>query len=121
MDPSNPFVDWLLEELRTRDMTREDLARAAGIKSTSITNVVNRQKNLGLDVAKAIARGLGVQQRVVFAIARLIDDEGVDDAKADSEMAEVQALIAKVDDPSERARLYRIIRAIAKETARRGR
>lgn len=69
------FISWLLAELDKRGWTREELSRRAGVGSSAITQVVNRQKNLGVDLAKAIAAGLGVPQRVVLIKAGLIDDE----------------------------------------------
>lgn len=118
MDPGNPFVEWLLGELDERGWSREDLARKAGIKSTGITNIVNRNKNLGPDLARAIANALGVKQRILFTIARIIDDEGEDDARQEKEMDEIQRILARIDDPRERERIRRIIRSIVRETLR---
>lgn len=118
-DPANPFADWLLNELEERGWDRETLAREAGLsRSSGINNVITRVKNLGPDLARAIAKGLGIKQRVVFVMARLIDDEGVDDAKAESDLAEIQAMLSKVSDPKERERIRRIIRAIVRESNR---
>ena len=114
-DPSNPFVEWFLDELQRQNLSREEVARKAGIKSTGITNVVNRNKNLGPDLARAIANALGVRQRVVFAVARLIDDEGVEDAKEESELAEIRKELARIKDPKERERIRRILRVIVRE------
>lgn len=120
-DPSNPFVEWVLGELTERGWNREDLRKAAGIgRSSGINNVLSRTKALGPDLARDIARGLGVKQRVVFIMARLIDDEDIGDAKEEYEMDEIQKMLSRITNPTERERIRRIIRSIVRETARHG-
>ncbi len=117
-DLGNPFVEWLLGELDERGWSREDLAREAGVKSNGITNVVNRKKNLGATQARVIAKGLGIKQRIVFAVARLIDDEEVGDVRQEKEMDEIQRMLSRIEDPKERERIRRIIRSIVREALR---
>ncbi len=75
MDLDNPFVEWLLETLETKGMTRQDLADKMGTQSAPLTNIVNRKKNLGVKVAKRIAKALELDQAEIFRIAQLQDDE----------------------------------------------
>jgi transcriptional regulator with XRE-family HTH domain len=71
---NNLFVKWLLQELESRGWSREELARRAGVQSSSLTHIVNGDRNVGADVARGIAKGLGVPQVEVFTRAGLIDD-----------------------------------------------
>ena len=118
MDRENPFVEWLLVQLEEKRISREELARRAGVKSTGITNVVNRNKNLGPELARSIARALEMRQRIVFTAARIIDDEGADDAEQDRELEEIKKILSGVKDSEERARIRRVIRTIVREIVR---
>jgi len=74
MDDTNPFVEWLQEQLQEKGWTVAELARRADTPQSGLVNIVNRQKNLGIDVAKRIARALGISQIELFARALLIDE-----------------------------------------------
>lgn len=76
IDADNQFPDWLLEQLKAKGWTREELSRRADVPSSAITNIVNRTKNMGPDVARRIATALDVSPVVVFRIAGLLPDEG---------------------------------------------
>lgn len=75
IDEENPFVNWLLEQLRIRGWNREDFAKAAKMDSSGINNVINRRKNLGVKVARRMAAALEIEQAELFKIAGLQDDE----------------------------------------------
>lgn len=71
---NDSFVEWLLEELERRGLSREELARRADVSSSTITHIVNGDRNVGAEVARGIARGLGMPQVEVFTRAGLISD-----------------------------------------------
>jgi transcriptional regulator with XRE-family HTH domain len=71
---SRAFVKWLLDEIEKSGMTREELARRGGVRASSIAHIVKGDRMVGPDVARGIAKGLGVPQIEVFARAGLIDD-----------------------------------------------
>lgn len=112
-DPSNPFVEWLLSELKRLDINREELARRSGVKSSAITNVTSRTKNLGKDLAKKLAEGLGVPQHELFRAAGLLDDEGAQDEEQLDYAREITRTIAKIKDPQKRRRVALKLKAIA--------
>jgi len=58
MDLDNPFVEWLLETLETKGMTRQDLADKMGMQSAPLTNIVNRKKNLEGEVQEAFLNAM---------------------------------------------------------------
>lgn len=55
MDLDNPFVEWLLETLETKGMTRQDLADKMGMQSA---HIVNRKKNLEGEVQEAFLNAM---------------------------------------------------------------
>lgn len=70
------FGEWLTEELRAREMSQSDLARAAGIKGTgSISDVITGRRPCGPRMARAIARGLKIPPEEVFEIAGLLPEK----------------------------------------------
>lgn len=92
-DKDNPFVDWLLAELKHRDWTQADLAREMVAQTSIVNNVINRRVALGVDLAKRMAAALGVKQRTLFLVAGLLDDEGDDDA-ADETFQEIRRILS---------------------------
>lgn len=112
-DPHNPFVEWLLSEIVRLQITREELARRSGVKSSAITNVTSRSKNLGKDLAKKLAAGLGVSQAEVFRQAGLLDDDVAQNEEQQDYAREITRTIAKVKDPEKRRRIALKLKAIA--------
>ena len=86
----NPFVEWLLETLDARGMSRQDLADKMGMQSAPLTNIVNRRKNLGVKLAKRIALALNIDQSEIFKIAQLQDDD------SDGELDPITAMAVSV-------------------------
>ena len=60
------FVDWLQQTLDERRMNQLDLARAAGVGSGSISDVISGRRRVGKNLASAIARGLNLPPELVF-------------------------------------------------------
>jgi transcriptional regulator with XRE-family HTH domain len=63
------FSDWLLNELKSRDMSQSDLARIAGLGRGTISNIMNGTRNVGQDTLTAIARALRLPPETVFRAA----------------------------------------------------
>lgn len=112
-DPHNPFVEWLLSELERLQISREELARRSGVGSSAITNIVSRTKNLGEDLAKKLANGLGVPQAEVFRRAGLLDDESSITEEQSDYAREITRTISKIKDPEKRRRIGLKLKAIA--------
>lgn len=60
------FGDWLLEQLRAKNMSQSDLARMAGLSKGTISNLINGTKGAGEDSLLAVARALNLPPDLVF-------------------------------------------------------
>jgi transcriptional regulator with XRE-family HTH domain len=60
------FGDWLLEQLRERNLSQSELARLAGISKGTISNLVNGTKGAGQDSLIAIAHVLKLPPDLIF-------------------------------------------------------
>jgi transcriptional regulator with XRE-family HTH domain len=66
------FVEWLEGELAARNWRPADLARAANISTGALSSVLTGSRNVGVDMANAIALGLGLPPDLVFRRAGLL-------------------------------------------------
>ncbi len=66
------FGDWLLEQLKNRDMSQSELARLAGISKGTVSNLVNGTKGIGPDSLTAIAYALKLPRDLVFEKAGIL-------------------------------------------------
>ena len=66
------FVEWLETELAARNWRPADLARVANISTGALSSVLTGTRNVGTDMAKAIAVGLDVPADLVFRRAGLL-------------------------------------------------
>lgn len=70
-DPNSTFPEWLQEQMDGRGLNGADMARIAeekgvNISAQTISNILNRKRGLGVDVAKAIAVIFGVSEDQIF-------------------------------------------------------
>lgn len=96
------FVQWLLTEISDRGWTREEFARRAEINSSVLTHIVNGDRSVGSDVARQLAKGLGVGQVEIFERAGLINEKLDEDEKA---TREIKRLLSKMDKDRKRLAL----------------
>jgi len=74
------FANWLLNEIRERGMSQSDLARAAGVTRTAISDIVNSRRNPGKNLAQGIARAFSIPPEQVFRVAGILPpSDGMDD------------------------------------------
>jgi transcriptional regulator with XRE-family HTH domain len=67
------FAEWLDSELDKRGWTRAELARRAGVNQSTISMAYSGQRNVGVDLAVAIARGFGdISIETVFRMSGLL-------------------------------------------------
>lgn len=66
------FSIWLLNELKQRDMTQSDLARAAKLGSGTISNIMSGNRKVGQDTLRAIAHALKLPPDLVFEKAGIL-------------------------------------------------
>lgn len=72
MEPNSPFQEWLQEQLDNRGWNMAELARRASegtgrnIGQSAISQVMLRKNRLGVKLATAIAKALGVSEDTVL-------------------------------------------------------
>lgn len=66
------FSDWLLNELKERNMSQSELARQADIGRGTISNIMSGTRNVGKDTLVAIARALKLPPDLVFEKAKVL-------------------------------------------------
>lgn len=70
----NGFITWLDEELAQRNWRPADLARASGIASSSLSHIYAGTRNIGPEIATAIATALDLSPEYVFRKAGLLPE-----------------------------------------------
>lgn len=66
------FSEWLVSMLQARDWNQADLARRAGVSKASISDVISGRRNIGNDLATAIADALKLPTEQVYRAAGLL-------------------------------------------------
>jgi transcriptional regulator with XRE-family HTH domain len=66
------FVKWLEKILELKGWTRADLARNAHITQSSLSMIVNGQRNPGEDLCRSISTALNLPTEIVFEEAGLL-------------------------------------------------
>ncbi len=66
------FSEWLVDELKQREWSNADLAKAAGISRGSVTNIISGIRSPGTDICEAIARAFKIPPEVVYRHAGLL-------------------------------------------------
>ena len=59
------FGDWLLKQLKDRNISQSELARLAGISKGTISNLINGTRGAGQDSLSAIAHALKLPPELV--------------------------------------------------------
>lgn len=71
VNPENPFVPWLLEQIESRGWTVQELSRRADVAAPTLWNVINRKRSAGPALLSSLAAALGVSEIYVFNLAGL--------------------------------------------------
>jgi len=66
------FSEWLFNELRKRDMSQADLARASGITRGGVSNLLNQVRRPDPGTCTAIAKAFNLPPETVFRAAGLL-------------------------------------------------
>jgi transcriptional regulator with XRE-family HTH domain len=66
------FAKWLEKVLEMEGWTRADLARQAHVSPSSLSMIVNGQRNPGEELCSSIARALNIPPEIVFEEAGLL-------------------------------------------------
>lgn len=68
------FAEWLLEEMRQKNMSQQSLAQKSGITPAQISRVISGQRGLGEKSLTAIAHALNISPVTVFRKAGLLPE-----------------------------------------------
>lgn len=60
------FGDWLLEQLKKKNISQSELARIAGLSKGTISNLINGTKGSGEESLIAVAQALNLPHDLVF-------------------------------------------------------
>jgi transcriptional regulator with XRE-family HTH domain len=69
------FRDWLLHILDERGLSQSDLARAAKVSRTAISDALSGRRQVGRKLATAIAKGLKLPPEEVFRATGILPPE----------------------------------------------
>lgn len=69
------FSDWLLNELKQREISQSELARLAKIGTGTISNIMSGNRKVGQDTLQAIAHALKLPPETVFRAAGLLPQQ----------------------------------------------
>lgn len=69
----NDFSSWLVDQLKTNDLTQADLSRLSGLSRTAISNIINNKRlNPDQSTLNAIASALKLPPDTVYRAAGLL-------------------------------------------------
>jgi transcriptional regulator with XRE-family HTH domain len=89
------FSDWLLRELKDRDMSQSDLSTVAGLGRGTISNIMNGTRNVGQETLVKIASALHLPPDLVFEKAGILPPKP---GNLSEEQQQVIHLVTQVDD-----------------------
>lgn len=84
--PQTKLIQWIEEQLRQRDWRPADLARAAKVRDSTISRILNGNAKAGPELCNAIAEALDVPPVEIFRVAELLPpSQGTIDELTDDE------------------------------------
>lgn len=96
------FGDWLAKEVRDRNWNLSDLARAAGLRASTLSRVMSETSKAGPSVCRAVAKALKLPEETVFRQAGLLSP--LPAAESDQTLPELLE-VARQLPPDERREL----------------
>lgn len=95
------FADWLLKELKNKNMSQADLARASGVTNAQISRVIGGSRGVGPEALAKIAKALHASPEYVFELAGVFPKTS-DDPWADSMRYKISHLTGARREMAER-------------------
>lgn len=105
MDNISTFADWLVLEMGERDWSQSDLARAASVTPTAISDIIKRRREPGPSLCQGIAAAFELPLEIVYRKAGLLPPKPEVDEQIDEILHEAAQLT-----PAEREELLAFIR-----------
>jgi len=100
------FPDWIRQELNRRGWDQSELARRAGVVPSTISMIINEQKQPGPEACLGIARAFKEAPAYVFRLAGLLPE-----LKTSEEKIERLNDLFDQLSPEDQARLILVVRA----------
>jgi len=88
------FSEWLIDELRLREMSQADLARKSNLTTGGVSNLINQVRKPNPETCIAIARALNIPPETVFRKAGILQT----DKEKDELTEEAEFLLKQLPD-----------------------
>jgi transcriptional regulator with XRE-family HTH domain len=108
------FPEWLEKQLQARDWKPADLARATGLGSSTLSNILNRNRNASLESVTLIARALGKRPEPLLRIAGLLPPS-VDDLRDENPVLDDICNMASRLSAEEQQFLFRMLHGLVQD------
>jgi transcriptional regulator with XRE-family HTH domain len=116
----NRFGEWLVEEMKKAGIrSQSELARRAGASDAAISDVLSGRRNLGLDLARAIAEALDLDPVDVLYAAGLLPKPK--ENLKDKWVRRIERKLEGITDPRDREIVERTIDVLSPEKQKKGR
>lgn len=99
------FSDWLVNEMKKRDLSPADLARLSGKAQAVISRVLNNERDPAPETLTALARALRLPPEIVFRRAGLLPP-----VSPDTEYREELLYLFSELPPSEQEEIIELLR-----------
>jgi transcriptional regulator with XRE-family HTH domain len=104
---------WIDEQMRLLGINKAELARRGGFDAAALTNVQSGRRKVGRRLAQSIARGLGIEDVVVWRKFGLMEES----EKSDEEAIQLSKLLHDIEDKDERQKAVGIVTAVLRQIA----
>jgi len=91
------FPKWILEQLESREWTRAELSRRAGLSRTAISDVITGKANAGYTLCAAVANAFELPPEIVLRTAGLLPAN----PDIDEEIEQILYEITKLPKPDQ--------------------
>ena len=105
------FGEWLLNELREKEISQSELSRRTGISTGAISDVISGRRNVGPDIARRVAEALRVPVEESYRAAGLLPDVPMD-TDQDKWIRRVSKLLEEVKDERDQKTILAMIDAM---------
>jgi transcriptional regulator with XRE-family HTH domain len=104
------FGDWLLKELKKRELSQSDLSKISGLSRGTLSNLINGTRGIGPDSLLAIAKALKLPPAQVFEAAGILPTKGDTDP-----WVEKMSHILEMLNPQNREMAERLIETMVEQ------
>lgn len=107
------FGEWLLRELKKRELSQSDLSKISGLSRGTLSNLINGTRGIGPDSLLAIAKALKLPPTQVFEAAGILPPK----AGEDPWVEQMDLKLRSIKDPNKREIAEKMLDALIDENA----